>query len=162
MGYSGSGKSTLTRTLAERYDIPSLHLDAVYWSAGWTPRDHEEALHTVSDFLKTNESWVIDGNYQKLLQKERLDEADKILILQLPRLVCLFRAFKRLWQNKGRTRPDMAAGCEEKVDAEFVWWILHEGRSKAVREGWKRIQTDYPQKVRIFKSKRSLASYLKN
>ena len=28
-GYSGSGKSTLCRKLQERYELPSLHLDAV-------------------------------------------------------------------------------------------------------------------------------------
>ena len=24
-------------------------------------------------------------------------------------------------------------GCEEKFDAEFFWWIMHEGRTKARR-----------------------------
>lgn len=159
LGYSGSGKSTLAEMLAKRCFLPCLHLDSVYWSAGWKEREHAEALCTVSDFLQ-KDNWVIDGNYGRLLQNERLADADQILILQFPRFVCLLRAFKRLFQNKGRTRPDMAEGCPEKVDAEFVWWILHKGRRKTVREHYRKIREQYPKKVRILKNSRQVKRYL--
>ena len=32
MGYSGAGKSTLARALGERYNVPVLHFDTVYWA----------------------------------------------------------------------------------------------------------------------------------
>lgn len=159
LGYSGSGKSTLAGTLAERHALPCLHLDSVFWSAGWTQREHAEALRTVSDFLQ-RDNWVIDGNYRSLLQKERLADADQILFLQFPRFLCLYRVFKRLFQNKGRTRPDMAEGCIEKVDAEFVWWVLYKGRRKAVREHYRKIREQYPGKVRTLKSSRQIKQYL--
>ena len=49
LGYSGSGKSTLAGMLAKRCFLPYLHLDSVYWSAGWKEREHAEALRMVSD-----------------------------------------------------------------------------------------------------------------
>ena len=159
LGYSGSGKSTLARLLAARFSIPCLHLDAVHWSAGWKERKAQEALSIVSHFLLQNKSLVIDGNYRNLLQQERLDSADLILILQFPRLICLYRAFKRLFRYKGRTRPDMAEGCNEKVDAEFIRWILYKGRSKAVRDHYRRIRQQYPDKVQTLKSSRQIKQY---
>ena len=59
LGYSGSGKSTLADILAKRYALPCLHLDSVFWSAGWTEREHAEALLMVSVFLQKDD-WVID------------------------------------------------------------------------------------------------------
>lgn len=109
LGYSGSGKSTLADILAERYALPCLHLDSVFWSAGWTEREHAEALRMVSDFLQKN-NWVIDGNYRSLFQKERLADADQILLLQFPRFLCLYRAFKRFFQNRGTTAPRHGGG----------------------------------------------------
>ena len=159
LGYSGSGKSTLADILAKRYALPCLHLDSVFWSAGWTEREHAEALRMVSDFLQ-KDHWVIDGNYRSLFQKERLADADQILLLQFPRFLCLYRAFKRFFQNRGTTRPDMAEGCSEKIDAEFVWWILYKGRRKAVWERYRKIREQYPGKVQVLKSSRQMKRYL--
>ena len=54
----------------------------------------------------------------------------------------------------------MAEGCPEKVDAEFVWWILHKGRRKTVREHYRKIREQYPKKVRILKNSRQVKRYL--
>lgn len=107
LGYSGSGKSTLAKQLADFYQIPVLFLDTVQFLPGWQERNREEALTIVRDFMK-NDSWVIDGNYSEFLQKERLEQADQILILNFSRGVCLFRALNRYFNNRGRTRESMA------------------------------------------------------
>ncbi len=41
-GYSGYGKSTLCRKLQERYELPSLHLDAVQFLPAWKTRAKTE------------------------------------------------------------------------------------------------------------------------
>ena len=46
-GYSGSGKSTLCRKLQERYELPSLHLDAVQFLPAWKTRA-KTVLHASS------------------------------------------------------------------------------------------------------------------
>jgi adenylate kinase family enzyme len=80
LGYSGSGKSTLAKKLGAQFDIPVLYLDTVQFEANWIERDRGEALALVSAFMR-RESWVIDGNYESLMQNERLMLADYILFL---------------------------------------------------------------------------------
>ena len=47
------------------------------------------------------------------------------------RFTCLSRVLKRWWKNRGKVRYSSAPGCEEKIDAEFLWWVLHQGRTPA-------------------------------
>ena len=94
MGFSGSGKSTLAKQLSELYGIPLLSLDCVNFRENWAERDRDECKKMVNTFMQ-NESWVIDGNYREMLQAERLEQADKIIILQYNRFVCMKGAFKR-------------------------------------------------------------------
>ncbi|MGL4773550.1 MAG: DNA topology modulation protein FlaR, partial [Clostridium sp.] len=129
IGNSGSGKSTLARILGDHYKIPVLFLDTVQFVTNWKVRDKDEGRDIVLEFMK-NTSWVIDGNYTGFYQRERLEEADKIIFMNFPRRVCLYRAIKRYFMYKGKTRESMTEGCNEKIDFEFVWWILHEGRNR--------------------------------
>lgn len=131
LGTSGSGKSTLAKRLGERYGLPVLHMDTVHFLPGWVERPFAEEEAIVRQFLDENAGgWVIDGNYSKTCYARRLEEADKIIVLWFSPLVCLWRAVRRWQQNKGRVRESSAPGCEEKIDAEFVRWILHDGRTK--------------------------------
>jgi adenylate kinase family enzyme len=55
----------------------------------------------------------------------RLKAADTVIYLDYPTVICLYRAIKRFLLNRGRTRVDMAEGCTEKIDKEFVEWICN-------------------------------------
>lgn len=161
MGYSGSGKSTLCRKLAEMYEVPFLHLDSVHFLKNWEVRNEEEKQKIVSTFLDHNqEGWVIDGNYTKLSYERRVDEADVVIQLLFPGINCLIRCIKRFFTYKGKSRPDMTEGCEEKIDWEFVKWILWEGRSKKARDRYEKIQKQYPGKVVVIRNRRQLDKYL--
>ena len=160
LGYSGSGKSTLARQLADRFGAPALFLDTVHFLPGWKERGTAESRAIVADFL-CHESWVIDGNYTNLCMRERLEQADIVLLLLFPRAVCLFRAWKRLRQFRGRTRDSMTADCPEKLDREFLWWILYKGRARAKRRQWRQIMADYPEKTRILKNARQVSAFLR-
>lgn len=159
LGYAGSGKSTLARRLGELYGIPVLHLDRVQFTPNWQERDRAEALALVRKFMDQPQ-WVIDGNYAKFEQERRLKEADQIVFLNFSRLNCLFRAYKRYFTFRGRTRPDQADGCDEKMDLEFVWWLLWEGRTRQRREKFQRILETYPQKTVVLKNQKGLDRFL--
>jgi Adenylate kinase and related kinases len=158
LGYSGSGKSTLARGLADCYGIPVLFLDTVQFLPNWVERDKNDGRSIVSEFMR-NVSWVIDGNYAGFLQEERLRQADSVLLLVFPRLVCLYRAFRRYLRYKNTSRESMADGCMEKLDLEFIWWILHEGRTRKRREHYKSIVSRYKDKTCIFKNQRQVDAY---
>lgn len=160
IGYSGSGKSTLARQLAKYYEIPVLFLDTVNFLPKWIERDKSEGRLIVEDFMK-NDSWVIDGNYSDFFQKERLEQADKIIFLDFPRRICIYRAWNRYYKNKNKTREDMAKGCIEKFDLEFIWWILHEGRTKEKQNHYKEIENEFKNKMIVLKNPKEVSLFLK-
>ncbi|KAF1302339.1 MULTISPECIES: DNA topology modulation protein FlaR [Enterococcus] len=155
LGYSGSGKSTLARFISEKRNLPLLHLDAVNFVQDWQERDKEEARTIVRDFL-TKEDWLIEGNYNNFLQQERLKQADQIYILTFSRWTSLRRILARGINYRGKVRPDMAAGCIEKVDAAFLWWVLYEGRTAEKRNHFTAIKNQYPTKTILIKNQRQL------
>lgn len=159
MGYSGAGKSTLARTLGERYGIPVLHFDRVHWIPGWQERDRKEARRIVHEFME-HPSWVIDGNYTKFEYERRLVEADEIILLLFPRLVSFARAWRRYFQYRGGSRGDMGEGCPEKMDLEFMWWILWKGRTRRNRAEFQRVVEHYPEKTVVLKGQKEINRYL--
>ncbi len=160
LGYSGAGKSTLAARLGELYDLPVLHLDTVEFLPGWKKRELPEKQRIVSDFMRDNDGWVIDGNYSKLFRAERLEQTDMIVMLLFDRFSCLRRVIKRYRGFKGKTRPDMGDGCIEKLDFEFVRWVLRDGRTKAKKSDYKAIRGKYPDKVTVLKNQRQLDQFL--
>ncbi|WP_195938284.1 DNA topology modulation protein [Romboutsia sp. 1001713B170131_170501_G6] len=159
IGYSGSGKSTLARKLSKYYKAPVLFLDTVNFLPNWIERDRDEGRLIVYDFMK-NDSWVIDGNYSDFFQKERLEQADKIIFLNFPRRICIYRALKRYFRYKNTTREDMAKGCIEKIDLEFIWWILYEGRTKEICNHYKQIEHDFKNKIVVLKKTKEVNLFL--
>lgn len=160
MGYSGAGKSTLARKLGEIYGESVLHLDQVYWMSGWQPRPGEERERILTGFLDAHSGWVIDGNYKGMCYDRRLNEADMIILLLFNRFACYFRARKRLKTYKGKSRPDMTEGCNEKIDAEFTKWIFFGGRTAEKRKDYRRLCEEYAGRVTVLKKQRDTDRYL--
>jgi adenylate kinase family enzyme len=121
IGVGGSGKSTLARKLAAALQLPLIHLDAQHWKPGWTPTPADEWRRQVQA-LVAQSHWVMDGNYGGTLDL-RLARADTVVFLDLPRYVSLWRVLKRSLRYWGRSRPDMAPGCPERLSWEFVGWV---------------------------------------
>ena len=139
LGCPGAGKSTLARSLGEALSLPVVHLDKLWWKSGWVNRTEGE-FDALLDAVLLGEEWVIDGNYLRTLPR-RLERCDAVVLLDYPRRVCLLRALRRILSWRGRTRPDMAADCPERLDGEFVRWIweFHRTQRPQVLElldGW--------------------------
>lgn len=159
LGFSGSGKSTLATKLGEIYSVPVLHLDSVFFKESWEERDKDEALEIVESFMKKTD-WIIEGNYTGLYQKDRLNDADRIIYLNFNRFTCLYRVVKRYFKYRGTTRDDMADGCDEKIDWEFIKWILHEGRNKNTKKHYQEIMEKYNDKAVMCKNQRQVDNYI--
>lgn len=136
LGSSGSGKSTFVSRLAATTGLPTISLDAIYWQPGWEPSDSSSFGHRIKE-LASGDRWIIDGNYLSTGAGElRRDRADTIIWFDLPRHVCMTGIFARIAKTYGRVRPEMAAGCPERIDLEFfryVWTYRTQQRPKLMK-----------------------------
>ena len=128
IGSGGAGKSTFAARLGERTGLPVIHLDALFWRAGWQETPREEWAARVDELLARGE-WIMDGNYGGTMER-RLAACDTVVFLDFPRALCLWRVVKRRTRFRGRSRPDMAEGCRERLNLEFVRWIWTYPRAK--------------------------------
>jgi adenylate kinase family enzyme len=128
VGSSGSGKSVLARRLGEILQMEVWHLDAILWKPHWVLTTREEQKQ-IQQQLVSGDSWIIDGNYNSTLDI-RLEAANTIIFLDMPRMLCLYRVLKRRLMYHNRSRPDMQEGCKEKIDMAFLKWVWHYPKSK--------------------------------
>ena len=139
IGSPGAGKSTLARALAARTGLPLVHLDQLHWLPGWTERNRDESRAELAGVL-AQDRWIIDGNYGSILAM-RLARADTVVWLDYPTHLCFWRVLKRWWRYRGTNRPDMTEGCPERLDPEFLWYVLTfrsawQGRNAALLDGF--------------------------
>jgi adenylate kinase family enzyme len=121
LGCAGAGKSTLATRLAAITGLPLVPLDRAFWRPGWQEPPRAEWRHTVAGLCQAP-AWIMDGNYSGTLDI-RLARADTAIWLDYPRHVCLRRALWRAAATHGRVRPDMAEGCPERFDLEFLRYV---------------------------------------
>jgi len=122
VGSPGAGKSTFARNLHVCLGLPVIHLDTLFWLPNWVERTKAEfdALH--ADIV-AQEKWIIDGNYTRT-QPQRFPRAEFVFFLDYPMFLCLFRALKRNFTHRNNIRPDITAGCEERMDKDFLRFIM--------------------------------------
>ena len=154
LGNAGSGKTYLSDYIAQKKNIPVLHLDDIKWDKEWKPIDDSVVLPKVADFM-AEEDWIIDGYYIYLMIDERLQKADKIILLQLPRMTCFFRAVKR---TKSR-RQDRYAN-------DMNWWFikftLFGCRNKERRSYYAEIADKYKDKTVVLKTKQQVEEFMRS
>ena len=121
IGSPGSGKSTFSFKLGKKLNIPIIHLDKLFWKEGWVNRSNGEFDSLLIKEME-KESWIIDGNYSRSLEM-RLKKADTVIFFDYSRFVCLWRVLKRVITNNGKVRSDMAEGCPERFDWEFIKYV---------------------------------------
>lgn len=158
IGSGGSGKSTLSRELGQKLNIEVYHLDALLWKPNWTPTSKEEKIKVQNELVKKDQ-WIIDGNYNGTMDL-RLNAADTIIFVDISRVICVYRVFKRMIQYRGKSRPDMAEGVNERLDFNFLKWIWDYPRTKKpiVLKKLKQLPDD--KKVIILKSPREVRHFL--
>jgi len=160
IGSGGSGKSTLARRLGAAAGIEVIHLDKLHWLPGWAEPDKESWRQTVAEILK-GDSWIIDGNYSGTVEM-RMEAADTVIFLDLPRAVCVWRIFKRVARYHNTNRPDMAVGCNERFDLKFLKWIWdYPARTKPKVES---LLKKFQDKIRIIRlsSPGEVEDFIKN
>lgn len=163
-GFSGAGKSTLARQLAEKIGCEATHMDKLHWKPGWIESTRDEKCDLLEPVLK-EKKWVIDGNYTGVFFEGRMFLADAIIFLDFNRFLCLWRVIKRRIMYNGKNRPDMTEGCDEKIDFEFLKWVLIDGHRKRGRyyKSLEEIKEQIPDKrIYILRRPVEVAEFVRN
>ena len=102
IGGPGSGKSFLAEKLSERYGIPHSDLDDLQWDNGpdgyGKKRDPQERDALLEQLLRRDD-WIIEGVYYAWCGRCFAD-ADRIILLEVPRRVYRYRILRRFLRRK--------------------------------------------------------------
>ena len=152
LGYAGSGKTYLSDYISQKENIPVLHLDKIKWDKEWKPIDNSVVLPVVTEFM-AKEDWIIDGYYEYLLMNERLEQADKIILILLPRLTCFYRTLKR-------TKIRRKEGYKNDLNWWFVKFTLFGCRNRERNAKYKAIAEEYKDKTVVLKTRRQVKEFM--
>jgi adenylate kinase family enzyme len=158
IGSPGSGKSTFSRKLSEITGIPLIHLDKEFWNYGWVETPSEKWMEKQENLI-SGDKWIIDGNYGSTLDI-RIKKADTIICFQLSRVVCMRSYFKRVITNINKIRPDIAEGCPENFDFEFIKYIWNFPKTSG-KSNFERVERNKEKNIIIFKKRTEANKYLK-
>ncbi len=153
IGSPGSGKSTFGKRLSKKLNIPLVHLDRLWLKKGWVERTREEFDSSLITEL-SKPSWIIDGNYSRTLET-RLQYADTVVFFDYNRFLCLWRVLKRVITNYGKVRDDVAEGCKERFDLEFMKYV-YSFNDKQRADIYKKLSTNPKVRVIIIKKRKDL------
>jgi adenylate kinase family enzyme len=121
IGNAGSGKSTLTQKLHKILELPIYHLDKYFWKPNWgRPDPHEYKI--VHDTICDQDKWIMDGMNLKLLEY-RIKKSDVVIFLDIPRYICFWRIFKRMFKYYGKVTPTSAEQCPERLNWDFLKFL---------------------------------------
>ncbi len=126
IGSPGAGKSTFSKKLRDITNIKLYHIDMLYHKADGTHISKEELEKKLIEIFK-EDSWIIDGNYQRTIEM-RLKECDTVFLLDFPTEICVEGAKSRI----GKEREDLP-WIEEKLDEDFKQVIINFSKEKLPR-----------------------------
>jgi adenylate kinase family enzyme len=121
LGAGGAGKTWLALQIARPTGLPVVHLDLLFWRPEWKPAPREEFRRALDEAV-AGDCWIIDGNFLSA-GDARFERADTVVFLDLPRTTCIARVLRRAVSDRQRRRADLADGCREGFDWDFVKWI---------------------------------------
>ncbi|MEE0840408.1 MAG: AAA family ATPase [Acutalibacteraceae bacterium] len=97
IGNSGSGKTTFAKALAEKTQLPLIHLDKLFWCGEWEHLSRDEFDAILQKELEKPE-WIIDGNFSRTIP-HRLKYCDTVFYFDLPTITCLWGSTVRVVKN---------------------------------------------------------------
>ncbi len=122
VGCSGGGKSTLSQKLARTFGLRYISMDKeIFWLPGWQMRSRPEQRQIIASII-SDETWLMDGSNPSSFDM-RLPRTHIVLWVRMPRWICLWGAVSRTVKGYGKARPEMAEGCPERLDLDFLKYI---------------------------------------
>lgn len=158
VGQPGSGKSWLANRLGQATGLPVFHMDHIHYMPGWVERPMSEKIRMATE-IENGDAWIFEGGLSRTYA-HRIDRCDTLILLDLP----FWRRFARvLWRTVvryGRNRPDMAQGCPESFNLQFLKWMWRTRKLHRTALGTWVKKADHEVEVVVLRGKAEVARYL--
>lgn len=115
IGNACSGKTTLSRFLSNKLQISVTHIDSIQFDQNLNIRPYKETIAILDQIIASKNQWIIDGfgPLDNLIQ--RFDQADRIILIDLPIWLNYVWAIKRQFRNIFfKARSELPAGADER------------------------------------------------
>jgi adenylate kinase family enzyme len=134
LGPSNAGKSTLAVAIANRLDVPAIHLDQFRHlpNTDWQVRPDEE-FATLHDEAVLGDGWVMDGNYSRLMP-QRFARATGAILLTSHHWLRFSRYLRRTLVNSSQ-RAGHLEGTKDSIKWSMIEWVLIKTRNSHVKYG---------------------------
>lgn len=117
IGNACSGKTTLSRHLAEKYQLPLVHVDSIQFLPGMQLRNPDDTRKLLMDEAQ-KEAWIIDGLGPLKIIEKRLQLSDVIICLRPPLWKNYLRCIKRQITGLFIRRSELPPDCFESTPAQ--------------------------------------------
>lgn len=153
IGLPGSGKSTFASQLARALGIPVHHLDRHMFELDGKKKDKLEFIE-IQKAMLNEDAWIVEGCSFSTFEM-RFAKADVLIYFHFPRLVCICRMLKRLFNYK-KDFGGLRAITWELL--KYTWNFDKEKRARIEELRQKYPQTDFL----IFRNQNDADCYLKS
>ena len=165
IGPSAGGKSVLASKLCERFSIPKLEIDRLWFSCGGekcvngcTVEQKNEInakiLTKVEEFMRQNENWITEGTNSKI-QQITASQADTVVLIQRPLIARIFSHVFRVLRGKDR-HPEVTIW----QDLGFVRTMIRRWK-KGEDEKMNGLESQFSEKVIVLRSFKKMDDYVK-
>ncbi len=154
IGISGTGKTRLAQKLSKIFNIPIVHYDEICWGENWTEKDEKIVKQEIEKEILADK-WVLEG-YIEPASQSRLKRADLVIYLDYSGAQAFWGGIQRWWRNKGKNRPELASGCIEKFDWDYLKIMWNRNERVEIEKAIK----GFENKIIRWKSRRELAGYI--
>ena len=115
IGNACSGKTTLSRFLSRQLQIAVTYVDSIQFDQNLNVKPYKETTEILNQLMHKNNQWIIDGFGPLDNLIERFNQADYIIMIDLPVWRNYFWAIKRQLANLIKiTRPELPSGSSER------------------------------------------------
>lgn len=139
IGNAAGGKTRLAKALSDKYNLPVTHIDSIQFIAGLKIRPLNETRAVLTEITSTP-SWIIDGYGPLDLLEKRLQQADKVILIDFSISKHYWWFFKRQIKNIWSPRQELPSGCYELSFKHTI---------KVIKSMWKAHKQMRPELLRI-------------
>lgn len=135
-GNAGGGKSTLSKRLSEITGLPIYSTDKMKYMPGGIEVSQEDYKQTHAEILAA-ERWIIDGFGCMETIWLQLDEADSLVLVDLPLYVHFWLVTKRLLSGSFKLPegwPENSPILKGSISSYRVLWLCHKRLTPRYRE----------------------------